>query len=367
MASIGRDPNGRKRILFVAPDGSRKTIRLGKCDIKQADAFRIKLESLLAARITGSMDAELARWVRSLPDEVHEKFASVGLVESKAHANATLASLLAMFFKSLTVKDSTRTTYEQAGASLEKHFGKSAQLTSIGPLRAEEFAQALRASSIAPATTSKRIKTARRIFKSAVRWKMILENPFADVRAGAQVNRARAVFVPREDIHCLMDHCPDAQWRLIIALSRYGGLRCPSETLALRWADVDWEHGRMLVRSTKTEHQDGGHARRCPIFPELLPFLREAFEHAEPGSEHVISRYRWKNANLRQSWNASSPRQASHSGPGFSTTCGRRVRLNSLRPSRSPTYAAGLATPRPSLRGTICKQPTPTSRARRRR
>ena len=30
MASIARDKNGCRRILFVAPDGKRPTIRLGK-------------------------------------------------------------------------------------------------------------------------------------------------------------------------------------------------------------------------------------------------------------------------------------------------------------------------------------------------
>jgi len=39
MATIGNDPNGRKRILFVAGDGSRKTIRLGKIDRKNAERF----------------------------------------------------------------------------------------------------------------------------------------------------------------------------------------------------------------------------------------------------------------------------------------------------------------------------------------
>ena len=39
MASIVNDPNGRKRILFVAPDGKRKTIRLGKIDRKSAESI----------------------------------------------------------------------------------------------------------------------------------------------------------------------------------------------------------------------------------------------------------------------------------------------------------------------------------------
>ena len=35
----------------------------------------------------------------------------------------------------------------------------------------------------------------------------------------------------------------DAEWKAIIALARYGGLRTPSETMALRWIDIDWERG----------------------------------------------------------------------------------------------------------------------------
>lgn len=55
----------------------------------------------------------------------------------------------------------------------------------------------------------------------------------------------------------------------------------------------------MTVNSPKTEHNEGGESRIVPIFPELRPFLTEAFERAEPGNEYVITRYRAKNANLR--------------------------------------------------------------------
>ena len=82
-------------------------------------------------------------------------------------------------------------------------------------------------------------------------------------------------------------------------MGRYGGLRCPSEVLSLRWADVDWGRSRMLIRSPKTEHHEGGESRMVPLFPELLPYLREVFEDAEPGSEYVITRYRSPNCNLR--------------------------------------------------------------------
>ena len=128
---------------------------------------------------------------------------------------------------------------------------------------------------------------------------MIAESPFADLKGGKQENRSRYYFLTREDAQKVLDACPDAQWRLIFALCRFGGLRCPSEVLAIRRDDVDWERSRIRVRSPKTEHHQGKESRQVPIFPELRPYLEEAFEQAEPGTCHVITRYRDKNANLR--------------------------------------------------------------------
>jgi hypothetical protein len=82
-------------------------------------------------------------------------------------------------------------------------------------------------------------------------------------------------------------------------LSRFGGLRCPSEHLALKWADVDWERDRFKVTSSKTEHLEGGGVRWIPIFPELRPYLEEAFELAAEGAVYVINRYRDPSSNLR--------------------------------------------------------------------
>jgi hypothetical protein len=114
-----------------------------------------------------------------------------------------------------------------------------------------------------------------------------------------QGNKTREYFLSHRDAEKILEACPDTQWRLIFALARFGGVRTPSETLLLKWADVNWEKGRMLVHSSKTEHHPGGESRLVPIFPELRPYLMDTFEQAEPGPQWVITRYRKPGLNLR--------------------------------------------------------------------
>ena len=299
MATIGTDPNGRRRILFVAGDGKRKTVRLGKVSQRQAEAFRVRLEALVGRRITGTLDDETARWVAGLEDGTHAKLAAVGLVPPRNRSVTTLGAFLTDFFKSVEVKASTATTYDQTRRVLVEHFGADKALSNIGPVEADKWRQWQKGLGLADSTIARRVKSARQMLRVAVRWKLIGENPFADVRAGSMANKARQHFIGREAAQRVIDACPDAEWRLLFALSRYGGLRCPSEHLALAWADVDWDRGRMRVPSSKTEHLEGGDHRFIPLFPELVPYLQDALELAEPGAVHVITRYRRPNQNLR--------------------------------------------------------------------
>ena len=92
-----------------------------------------------------------------------------------------------------------------------------------------------------------------------------------------------------DEIERVLDSCPSLQWRLLFALARFAGLRTPSETHGLTWADIDWERGRMRVRSPKTERHIGHEERLVPVDPRLMPILQEAFDEAEPGVERVLT------------------------------------------------------------------------------
>ena len=63
MASIAREKNGNRRILFVAPDGKRPTIRLGKVSQRAAEGIKYRVEQLLEAlNFNRSMEADLERF-----------------------------------------------------------------------------------------------------------------------------------------------------------------------------------------------------------------------------------------------------------------------------------------------------------------
>lgn len=293
MASIVNDPGGRRRILFVAPDESRKAIRLGKIDRKSAESIARHVEALLAAQIGGQpIPRDTAAWLANIGAALRDKLATAGLVQSRRRA--TLGEFLDAFIanRKATAAPNTITNLEQAKRRLVEYFGAGRDMAGVTPADAEGWAAAL-AEKYAPATAGRTIKRARQFFKAALRNKLVAENVFIDVKASGQANKDRQFHVDREVIIRVIDAAPDAEWRLLIALSRFGGLRCPSEHLALRWQDVHWERNRFRVDSPKTGE------RWIPIFPELRPYLEECFDLAREGAIHVITRHRDSNANLR--------------------------------------------------------------------
>jgi len=305
MASISTDKKGLRRILFVGADGKRHPIRLGRVPIKTARTIKTHVEALAAAALGGhAPDPETSAWVGSRDSVLYDKLAAVGLVsprEPKPEAQATaLGDFLDQYIAGRTdVKPRTRINLDQARRNLLRFFGAERRLDNIAPGDADDFRLDLMGR-LSENTARRHCGRAKQFFRAAHRKRLIRENPFADMKGcGVKANASRFYFITLEEAQSVLDACPDAQWRLLFALSRFGGLRCPSEHLALRWGDVDWARNRITIHSPKTEHHEGGESRQIPLFPELRPYLEQVFEEAEPGTEYVITRYRNDNANLR--------------------------------------------------------------------
>jgi len=299
VASISREPNGHRTIQFVGADARRRSIRLGKVSQRVAEAVKVRVEQLAAASIARhSLDDETARWVADLDLVMAAKLAAVGLIPRREAI--TLKRFLDTYVDNRTdVKPDTKVIWRHTCRNLVDYFGPSKPLREITEGDADDWRVYLATEGLGEDTIRRRCGLAKQFFGAAVRKKLATSNPFSHLAATVRGNKAKFHFVTRDDAKAILDACPDLEWRLIFALSRYAGLRCPSEHVALRWVDVDWARGRMVIHSPKTKHHPGGAERQTPIFPELLPYLREAFEHAKPGTEFVITRYRHSNQNLR--------------------------------------------------------------------
>jgi len=301
MASIGHDDGGRKRILFVAGDGTRKTVRLGKVSQRQAEGFKLRVEALIGQTFTDRLDEDTARWLAALDDKMHSRLAGVGLAKSRQlTATVRLGAFIDAFMERHTdIKEGTRINLLQARRWLVTCFGEEHDLNSIGAAEAEDFRFFMEKGGLAENSIRRFIGRARQIFKAAIRRGQYRGgNPFEGMAATVRADKARQFFVKRDMADAVMAACPDSQWRLLFALSRFGGLRCPSEHMALKWGDIDFERGRIRVPSVKTEKQ-GKASRAIPMFPELRRALLDVFTEAAPGTEWVITRYRDTSANLR--------------------------------------------------------------------
>lgn len=267
MASISRQPNGYRTLQYVGQDQKRRSIRLGKIDGKQADRIRLMVESLIAAKISGFPPGDdVSRWLSGLDEALFEKLSAVGLVAPRD--SQKLGPYLEAYIMGRTdVQRGTRLMYQQAQRALVDFLGHDRNLKTITPGDADDWFRWMTQRGWSPNTCRKRAAIAKLFFGAAVRKKLIGENPFLDLKGTVRPNEARLKFISSDVIQSVLNQTSDPEWRLIIALARYAGLRTPSETLSLKWEDIQWGEGRMVVWSPKAAHHVGKDVPRGSDLP----------------------------------------------------------------------------------------------------
>jgi len=244
MASIANDPGGRKRVIFVDKTGRRRALWLGKASKRAAEAVKLHVSRLVSASITcHAVEDDTARWVAGLDTVMLGKLSGVGLIPKRA--SATLAAFVDGYIaERQDVKTNTTIFYRHPRRCLVEYFGADKPLREIAPGDADAWRQWLVNEKLADNTVRRRTGVARQFFKVAVRRGLVASNPFDGLAASIRPNTKRFFYVTRKMADAVLSACPDAQWRLIFALTRYGGLRCPSELLALKWSDVTFAQDR---------------------------------------------------------------------------------------------------------------------------
>lgn len=294
MASVTKRKSGGWRIRFYGREGAQTGFYVGPMTRRDAELIASHVEHLSNARAAKvPLHKATAEWLGSQDSPMRAKLVRVGLIEAEAASTPTTLRAFLDSYADMRgdVKESTREQFRQAARTILEFFGDGCRIDSITAGDAEEFRAWMvgkRKARLAENTARRTCARAKQFFAHAVYKGMIPKNPFAVLkRLQVTGNRNRQQFVTRDVIEKVLKACPSDDWRLLVLLCRFGGLRV-SEAANLRWEHVDLTRNRVRVHCSKTEHHAGREWREVPVFPELRGPLDAARRRAEDGAEWVL-------------------------------------------------------------------------------
>jgi integrase len=288
LQNVSRKSGKAWRIVLSNGD-KRTVISLGRMPKKTAELCLSMVEQIQSSNAANqSYSVEVATWTANIGDELHTKLVNVGLLRQRQRR--TLGTFITDYVSERgDWKPATLAAFRTATKKMMAFFGKDTPLESVTAEQCHKYKAELLGKH-SQGYTAKQVERAKCLFTAAVDRKLLTENPFDKVTAGRHDNPDKQYFVSVEETQSLVDACNSPKQRLIIALARYGGLRCPSELVGLKWSEVNWERNRFIVHSPKTEGQ-GKAKRTVPIFKELYPFFCEAFEAAPEGIDRIYPEF----------------------------------------------------------------------------
>ncbi|MBX3363155.1 MAG: site-specific integrase [Phycisphaeraceae bacterium] len=289
MASITTRPNGSRFISFREADGSARHITLGKVNRRYAEVLKIRIEDLVSAAIHQHPPTdETSRWLLGIDDRLYAKLAAVGLVRDRQVAS--LGSIVERYIteREDTLKPESIRKLKQTKAKVLEYFDEATPARQITPDEASDWRRWLKDQGLSEAAVRTHSGNVKTMLAEAKRRKIISENPFELLRSGPTPSKYTRYITP-EEIDRVIAACPHSEWRLLFGLARYAGLRIPSESQRLTWADVDFERGRLTVHSPKTERWEGHDQRVVPITPKLMTLLRDRFETMPEGEAPLVT------------------------------------------------------------------------------
>ena len=283
MASIiklgpGKQPPRAIDFIDDRDAGRRKRLRLGIVCHDEAREAKLRIEKLLVAKsLNQSPDNETVRWLAGVSDTIHKRMARLGICLPRTPA--PLAPKLSVFLdkhleqRRPTLKPSSFKRLDDTARKLRAFFPADPPIDKITRNDASDWRASLRVK-LTEAGTRLHCRNAKGFFVDAVERELIARSPFAKLKSSS-VASGNEYYVTPEESARVLKACPSAQWRLFFGLAQYAGLRIPSESHWLTWANVDWEKRRLTVFARKT-----GQTRVVPILPELMPLLEAAYDEA---------------------------------------------------------------------------------------
>ncbi len=303
--------NGRAEIRFYDHRGDRRSVALGKVTKRAAESAMTHIQGLLNSKIGGLQpDAENVRWVSNQRPRIVDYLAGLELIQPRkvevvavapeVKQAPTIDDWYSQYIANRQGSEGTKKVWNRAKNQALKFFGKDRRIDTITTgegitwfelmLNGDKKGKGI----LAEATARKMVGVARQVFKRALKFKLITENPFADDELKTTVGVREKEYITLPRIQQLISILPTVEWRAVIVFARFGGMRAQCELPLLKWSDVNWDENRFVVRrSPKTKT-----TRSTPIFPEVRQILEELLPITGK-SEYVLNVLRTKSKNWR--------------------------------------------------------------------
>jgi|GEM_PF-636083 len=245
--------NGRYYAVFYDPD-QRPARRWVTLRTARKDVARQKLVQLEREHALGQFDP----WTHAAPE-----------------AGVTVAEAARRFIRSRASKSAkTVRNYTSVLNRFARSLPADLAITSVQPRHIDSF---VRKPGLADASRASYFRHLRAFFAWATTARLLKHNPLLRVEA-PKVGRKEARFLTPSEVERVVvaiktdvdrkrrgAPSPDRYWLADVVEFAVGtGLRL-GEIVALRWTDVDLDHGFLTVRSRKEARTKSGHDRRVPL------------------------------------------------------------------------------------------------------
>lgn len=233
----------------------------------------------------------------------------LGLLRRRPRREALGPSVLELARAYLQLRGLNENSRKQLGIRIAAHLGPHFGARPAVSLKFEDldrYVAARRDEGVSDATICRELTDLKAILNWSARREPPLI-PFNPVAAYPKPRPRRAVIQPptRGEAAAILRHAPEHVRRALL-LAWHLGLRPQGETLSLRWDSVDWERGRILIRSA---HKGGPEYREVPIHPELLRQLRLwRAADAAAGAEHIVHYLGRAVRSIKRAWRAAVSR-----------------------------------------------------------
>ena len=243
------------------------------------------------------------RLIDNLPDGLRDKLVKHGLLDGKPDIPTVLSLVERFKANRKNVKDSTVTSEKAALQDIIGYFMPNTRVDAITPDVAESFRSWMLEERIpiikSKATANRRVGKAIQVFNKAKKWGYITVSPFADITAGSSTEGAdkRQDCIDYERFIAVFNACADdLELQCILASSYWGGIRVPSEPLAMKFSDIEHVtvNGRKFRVVMIAEESEGTKTGGRPvlILPEWQSCLDALYAKKTPEQEFVYVKYK---------------------------------------------------------------------------